>query len=185
MKLDLIVEGESDKALIARILEPTGLQPAIQAAGGYTVAISLARSYLAVHGPHICICLDAEREEGSDRAENAGYKDTPSVLSRFREIEAALADVALAEDFLLVLFKPTLPGFCWSTLYSQVPTWSAIGRLEIIPPHTLADSIPDTLGPEVWNRASPILTNEQCNQLLETPEFQRILNFLELSSRGE
>lgn len=106
----IIVEGQTDAALIGRLLKPWKSPPKIVVAHGVSSAISLARSHLALGSPRVVLVLDADAE--------------PADPERERSVRALLTDAGDAERWRLVFQVPNLKA-TQSPAQPESPKWRA------------------------------------------------------------
>ncbi|MBI5497297.1 MAG: hypothetical protein HY904_19945 [Deltaproteobacteria bacterium] len=92
----IVVEGDSDAALLARLTRHLRLKSKVVVGHGASSAVSMARSHLALGAPRVILVLDADSE------------NEEAIKERCRSIETALAFAASEHRWRLVMLVPDL-----------------------------------------------------------------------------
>jgi len=96
MKPTIVVEGRHDEALLKRLLDLSGMDVEIVAAGGRSSALSYARSLLAHRVAPIALVLDSETTERSFERDQE------------RVVNDLLRNIGQASDFKVFFARPEL-----------------------------------------------------------------------------
>lgn len=107
MEVQIVVEGRTDEALVKRLLKHTRTAGHVRVANGFSSAVSMARSLLAL-GERVVLVVDADTD------------DSEAILERRRLLVASLSVVATPERWHLVLVDP-----CLELVLMRIP---AVGR---------------------------------------------------------
>jgi hypothetical protein len=183
MKAYIVVEGESDEALIQAMLKARklGRQVQVMCSHGESSALALARTLLAVKHVPVALVLDA------------GGTSLQQVDEQRRYLESMLGLAGPREAWEVILLVPEVEA-----VFFQVPgLWESMGlpplsevqkeRARYEPKSVLQESL--AKGPRRGRRVSPLdhLSRQPryCEEIWKLEPFTRVASFLERVGESE